>query len=281
MHKRTALPIVALAFVAACGGSTTSDADVTTTTTTATPATTAEATTTTTIAATTTTTIAALQPLPLTPFEASDPLVGTYVKMPADNGFHIGGITVAPGGGYQWTNQSYWGWSLTWDETQGLLVGGEDNPYGGEEYEGAGDAFEVHFDGDGMVTGFTFFTELYEKVSDLPFGAIGESQMAGTYVHSPIENEWHTGDLTIEIDPFDPELEGRPALGGLRWTNLAGISWTLTWDPMTGRLDIHEGNQYPEFELGDVFFMHLGTWEDGSLGVLAFEYLEAVYTHLG
>lgn len=211
-----------------------------------------------------------LEALPLTPIAATDPLVGTYVRGIPGNGWHIGAITAAPDGGHRWTNQGEHAWSLLWDDALGVLVTGEDSPYRGEEFDGAGDAFDIHFGDDG-VTGFTFLDEQYDKVSDQPFGALSEFRIAGTYVTS-IEGDTRNGVLTIEVDPAGPDLMDLPAPGGLRWTDTAGATRTLTWDPTTGRLVAEDGG---------AFDLQLGVDADGIVGVTSFTYLGETYTHLG
>lgn len=210
----------------------------------------------------------ALEVLPLTPFASADPIIGTYVRGVADNGWHIGAITPMPTGGYLWTNQGGASWSLTWDDDEGVLVTGDTNPYRSEENSGA-DVFDVNFDSTG-VTGFRFLDELYSKVASQPFGAITVDQIVGTYVTG---SDGATGTLSIAADARAPELNGLPAPGGFTWTDAAGATVTVTWDPITGRLE-------PEGD-GDAIALVLGTFPDGSLGVMALEYQGETLLHMG
>ena len=57
------------------------------------------------------------------------------------------------------------------------------------------------------------------------------SALLGTFQRDPVQNDWHTG--TIERDG-----------GKLRWTNLAGVSWSLTADLARDRLLTGQDNPY-------------------------------------
>ena len=81
------------------------------------------------------------------------------------------------------------------------------------------------------------------------------SALLGTFRHDPAQNDWHTG--TIERDG-----------GKLRWTNLAGVSWSLTADLAKDRLLTGQDNPYfaqglREFKLirdhGDVVGFRFGS----------------------
>lgn len=57
------------------------------------------------------------------------------------------------------------------------------------------------------------------------------SALLGTFQRDPVQNDWHTGNI---------ERDGR----NLRWTNLAGASWSLTPDPNGDRLVTGRENPY-------------------------------------
>ena len=61
------------------------------------------------------------------------------------------------------------------------------------------------------------------------------ASLLGTYRHSPAQTDWHTGNI---------ERDGSK----LRWTNFAGVSWTLTPDFASDRLET--GRDNPLFKKG-------------------------------
>jgi hypothetical protein len=61
------------------------------------------------------------------------------------------------------------------------------------------------------------------------------AMVSGTYRRTPALNDWHTGTIT--------NIRGQ-----LKWTNKAGVSWSLTADLANGRLRTSEDNPY--YKLG-------------------------------
>ncbi|NLI00369.1 MAG: hypothetical protein GX446_12865 [Chthonomonadales bacterium] len=59
------------------------------------------------------------------------------------------------------------------------------------------------------------------------FKGVKLEDLVGSYRHEPVENDWHIGTLKLET------VDGKP---GLRWTNKAGATWTLTPDLAKGIL---------------------------------------------
>lgn len=57
-----------------------------------------------------------------------DDVLGTYHRLPFENGYHIGRIEAADGG-YQWRNDAGVTWRVTNDLANGRLATGADNPY--------------------------------------------------------------------------------------------------------------------------------------------------------
>lgn len=51
--------------------------------------------------------------------------------------------------------------------------------------------------------------------------------LAGTYVHQPVENDWHVGTLEVVSEDDKPRI---------KWTNRAGVSWFLYLDLQRGLL---------------------------------------------
>lgn len=64
------------------------------------------------------------------------------------------------------------------------------------------------------------------------FAALSLEEIAGTYARQPVENDWHTGQISIDGE-------------NLRWTNDAGVSWSLVPDLNDGRLQTGEDCPYP------------------------------------
>ncbi len=50
-------------------------------------------------------------------------------------------------------------------------------------------------------------------------------EIVGSYLREPVENDWHAGEIRTDGDS-----------GRFRWTNRAGRSWSLEFDPTTGAL---------------------------------------------
>jgi hypothetical protein len=69
------------------------------------------------------------------------------------------------------------------------------------------------------------------------FGRLTAESLVGTYRRSPVENDWHEG----EIDAASKRL-GK--VKRLRWTNAAGVRWYLTPDLENGRLLTGEDSPY-------------------------------------
>jgi hypothetical protein len=72
--------------------------------------------------------------------------------------------------------------------------------------------------------------------------------LSGRYQHDPKENNWHEGTL---------KLEGNKQSPGFRWTNQAGVSWTLTSDLAQARLLCAKGSPYFDKETGSSFIIEM------------------------
>ncbi|HSH94473.1 MAG TPA: hypothetical protein VK968_10030 [Roseimicrobium sp.] len=95
-------------------------------------------------------------------------LVGTYRRMPVENGYHEGTISVKPGSDgktLQWKNKAGVTWNLFPDLSKGVMRTDKTNPYfdkGGNEC-----ALEIE---DGRVISFVFLNETYYR--DQPGGIV-------------------------------------------------------------------------------------------------------------
>jgi hypothetical protein len=105
-------------------------------------------------------------------------LVGTYRRLPVENNYHVGTISLqnASSGGLLWTNQANVSWSLSADLQNNQLLTGNTNPYLSSPN---GKYFTLQFQ-SGTLTGFMFNGELYTK----------DGAFADSYDNS-------TGQLTI------------------------------------------------------------------------------------
>ena len=81
------------------------------------------------------------------------------------------------------------------------------------------------------------------------FASMSIDDILGTYQRQPAENAWHTGSIEVSAD------------GGYRWTNAAGVSWSVTDDVANGRLLTGADSPYPEL---NGFFITLARDEDGE-----------------
>lgn len=98
-------------------------------------------------------------PVATPPVVAVQDLIGTYRRLPVQNGYHTGSLALAPGatGTLIWTNAAGVAWTLTPDLARQRLITGADNPY---QSSGIQD-FTLAFRG-GELVGFRFGNELYE-----------------------------------------------------------------------------------------------------------------------
>jgi hypothetical protein len=98
-------------------------------------------------------------PVASPPVVAVQDVIGTYRRMPVQNGYHTGSLALAPGstGTLVWTNAAGVSWTLTPDLARQRLLTGADNPY---QSSGIQD-FTLAFQGNELV-GFRFGNELYE-----------------------------------------------------------------------------------------------------------------------
>jgi hypothetical protein len=55
--------------------------------------------------------------------------------------------------------------------------------------------------------------EVLQGLSSADMDALPVEALAGADAHEPVENDWHLVEVTVD--------------GGLRWTNRAGVSWSL------------------------------------------------------
>lgn len=74
------------------------------------------------------------------------------------------------------------------------------------------------------------------------------AMLSGRYQHNPKQNKWHEGELKQEGDEHSPRF---------RWTNQAGVSWTLTADLPHARLLCAKGSPYSNQEAGSSFILEM------------------------
>jgi hypothetical protein len=86
----------------------------------------------------------------------------------------------------------------------------------------------------------------------------------GTYERLPVENEYHTGRIS------------QTANGSLKWTNNAGVSWSLRPDLAAGKLKIGRDNPYADQGFVD-FTLRFG----GDGAVTGFLFQEELYVRKG
>jgi hypothetical protein len=75
--------------------------------------------------------------------------------------------------------------------------------------------------------------------SDIEHREAGLAQVPGRYQRNPVENDWHTGTITAEGN-------------GFRWTNQAGVRWSLTPDFENDTLVTGRDNPY--YDTGSKIF---------------------------
>lgn len=130
----------------------------------------------------------------------------------------------------------------------------------------------------GAVTFFLFVVRDRQQVNELlkivnsaeaePFPTLSPDSIGltnGTYRRIPVENDWHTGT----IGP-DPNSDGK-----LRWTNAAGVSWTLVPDLNRNSLRKEPGSPYDDSPNGREFKIVL---HQERLQVDGFEFNGEFYT---
>jgi hypothetical protein len=98
------------------------------------------------------------------PGQPADSPVGTYRRLPVENPWHEGAITVKPDGSrLEWQNKAGVKWNLIPDYKKGVLYTDQTNPYFGK----GGNQCTLEKEGETIV-GFVFLGELYQR--DLPGG---------------------------------------------------------------------------------------------------------------
>jgi hypothetical protein len=85
-------------------------------------------------------------------------IIGTYKRLPVQDGFHSGVISVMPDGKLLWTNDSKVAWTLTPDMAHGVLLTDETNPY---QRVGQKDFTLAYV--NGKIAGFYFMGEFYAR----------------------------------------------------------------------------------------------------------------------
>jgi hypothetical protein len=162
-------------------------------------------------------------------------LLGEYRHDPVQNNWHIGTITVQ-GTVMRWTNKAGVSWTLTLDSANQRLLTGTENPYYGQ-----GQREFTLIVSNGQVRGFKFGGGTYVRqvTATQPSIAapspIALETLPGTYRHEPVQNDWHIGSITAQGS-------------GFRWTNKAGVSWSLTPDLANNRL--LTGTENPYYQQG-------------------------------
>lgn len=170
------------------------------------------------------------------------PFVGRYERTPVQNNWHRVQVTLDEQGLW-WTNDAGRRWSLRHEA--GALRTGADCPYGPQVVSVTRTAVGDEVSSLGFLGG-TYFKEPAQDPCrpnpcqnggscqpngpgfrcDCPSGFEGgrcESEipedlsevLVGSYEHSPVQNDWHRVRITRHAQ-------------GLRWTNEAGVSWSLT-----------------------------------------------------
>jgi len=67
---------------------------------------------------------------------------------------------------------------------------------------------------------------------------ISSKMLLGTYRHEPVLNDWQQGTISREA------RDSKTAEDHLRWTNAAGVSWSLALELRNGVLQTGPGNPY-------------------------------------
>ncbi len=70
------------------------------------------------------------------------------------------------------------------------------------------------------------------------FEQVPLESLVGRYAHSPVQNDWHRGTITV----MEEDQNGQPSV--LLWRNQAGVSWRLFADAGPGLLRTGEENPY-------------------------------------
>lgn len=100
----------------------------------------------------------------------------------------------------------------------------------------------------GLEVGYVpIVTRQEARVPDLS-RIVTPEMLSGRYQHDPKENNWHVGRL---------ELEGNKQSQRFRWTNEAGVRWTLTSDLAQARLLCAKGSPYFDKESGSSFTIEM------------------------
>ncbi len=97
--------------------------------------------------------------------------------------------------------------------------------------------------------------------------------LSGRYRHDPKKNNWHEGKL---------KLEDNKRLPCFRWTNEAGVSWTLTTDLAHARLLCAKGSPYFDKESGSSFIIEMQP-DSGSAkpAIAGFHFNGGFYKRIG
>ncbi len=77
----------------------------------------------------------------------------------------------------------------------------------------------------------------YRRAGPEVWARIDVGEIAGRYVHDPTENEWHVGEIVVE---------GRGKRARMRWTNTAGVAWSLEPDLAAGLLRCGPDSPYAD-----------------------------------
>jgi hypothetical protein len=166
----------------------------------------------------------------------ADRVQGEYKADPLANDWGWGTIQLVDGK-LRWDNKAGRSWGLVPDEAQQRLTHDAESPYHGDANYGY---FHVKL-ADGQVTGISQgeHSGILHRIGGVPVLAL--EMVPGTYHRDPVQNDWHAGTITQEG-------------GALRWTNQAGVGWSLTPDLANQKLITGTDNPYyqqgwREFEL--------------------------------
>ncbi len=100
----------------------------------------------------------------------------------------------------------------------------------------------------GLEVGYVPIVTRQEAVTPDLSKIVTPEMLSGRYRHEPKQNNWHEGVLSLEGDKGSPSF---------RWTNQAGISWTLTSDLAHARLLCAKGSPYFDKESGSSFIIEM------------------------
>ena len=103
------------------------------------------------------------------------------------------------------------------------------------------------------------------------FTKLDPKSLAGDYRHDPVENDWHTGTISVASD------------GKLVWTNAAGTTWRLKPDLARGLLRTESDCPYYGKPGGDAFRIVLARDANGRYQpkVAGYQFNGAFYAKLG